>query len=177
MNPERRHPFARRLLGAFRLEASVYEEIEHDASALPQAVGVVALGGLAEGLFLAAVSGWGGFAAGLSAGILGWLAASGLIWLVGVRFLGHSSSFPELLRTLGFASAPRILLAVGVLPLGPARVILPVVVAVLLLSAFVVAARQALDVTTGRAVLVCVLAVVVSLLFGVLLAGPRALGS
>ena len=27
MNPERRHPFARRLLGAFRLEASVYEEM------------------------------------------------------------------------------------------------------------------------------------------------------
>ncbi|MEE8312797.1 MAG: YIP1 family protein [Myxococcota bacterium] len=172
----RRRSFARRLLGALRLDASVYEEIEHDAGAVWQAVAVVALGGFAEGLLLLASGVWLGIAAGLVAGFSGWLAATAVVWLIGVRMMGYTSSFPELLRTLGFATAPRILLAIGILPLGPALVVLRLAFAALTLAAFVVAARQALDVDTGRAIVVCVLAAAISVLFGILLGSPRVLG-
>lgn len=176
MTPADQRSFARRLLGALRLEASTYEEVEHDADALWQAAAVVALGGVAEGVFLAQSGGWGALVASLIGGFLGWFAASGIVWLIGVRVMGCSSDFAELLRALGFATAPRILLVAGLLPLGPALLILRLVVAALTVAAFVIASRQALDVSTGRAVVVCVVAVAVSILFGVLLAGPRALG-
>jgi hypothetical protein len=174
-SPDQRS-FARRLLGALRLEASTYEEVEHDADALWQAAVVVALGGVAEGVLLVQSGGWGAPVVSLIGGFLGWFAASGVVWLVGVRLMGCSSDFAELLRALGFATAPRILLVAGLLPLGPALPILRLAVAALTVGAFVIASRQALDVSTGRAVVVCVLAVAVSILFGMLLAGPRALG-
>ncbi|MAE94434.1 MAG: hypothetical protein CL910_07225 [Deltaproteobacteria bacterium] len=42
--------FQERLIGALMLDASVYEEVEHDQDAMGQAVGVVALGAVAGGI-------------------------------------------------------------------------------------------------------------------------------
>jgi hypothetical protein len=86
--------------------------------------------------------------------------SAAVIWLIGVQLMGYTSDYPELLRTTGFASVPQFLMALGLLPLGPLRGLLALVVFVLLVISFVVAVRQALDVDTGRAVLVCVAAVV-----------------
>jgi len=79
----------------------------------------------------------------------------------------------ELLRTIGFATAPGILRVFGVLP----GVTIPVfaVSAVWMLAAMVVAVRQALDYkSTGRAIAVCALgwalamtlAIVLGVIFG-----------
>jgi len=149
--------FAERLLGAVRLDASVYEEVEHDPRAMGQALAVVALASLAQGLGAGGGHG-GGIVAGLLSGIGGWLLGTGVIWFIGVRIMQHTSDYPELLRTLAFASAPSLFLFLGVLPLGPLRGLLAMIVWVLVLVAYVTAVRHALDVTTGRAVLVCVLA-------------------
>ena len=147
--------FGERLLGALRLDATVYEEVEHTPDALGQAAGVVALAAVARGL---GVSGDFTLIMPLIGGFIAWLIGTGLIWLVGVKILQHSSDFPELLRTLGFASAPELLYVLGVVPLGPLAPLLVFAVLILGIFAWVIAARQALDVTTGRSIGICVLA-------------------
>ncbi len=157
-------PFGARLLGALKLEAGVYEEVEHDPAATGQAAGVVALAALAQWLaspFFPAVALLGG---SLLATFLSWGVATAIVWAIGVKWFEHTSDFGELLRTLGFANAPALLLAIGIIPLGPLLGVLWLAVYVLLLIAFVIAVRQALDVSTGRAVFVCVLAVVANAL-------------
>jgi len=99
---------------------------------------------------------------------LGWVIATGIVWAIGVRAMGHSSDYPELLRTLGFASAPQMLLILGVVPV--LGFLVGLVVIFWGLAAYVVAVRQALDVETGRAVLVCVLAWGATVLLSLVLA-------
>lgn len=168
--------FPRRLVGALCLDASVYEEAEHDPAALGQSALVVGLGGVAEGLALRELLGAAGVIAGLGVGFLAWGAATALVWALGVRLLKHTSDFNELARTLGFASAPRILFVLALLPLGPLYGLLRLVITGLIGVAFVLAVRQALDVGTARAIAVCALSVAVSMLFGFILASPGALG-
>jgi hypothetical protein len=165
-----RSSFLDRLVRVCRLDAHVFEEVEHDPSAMGQAAAVIALAALAQAVASLPVLGVMGVLAGVIGAFLGWFAGTAVIWLIGVRIMGHTSDYPELLRTLGFASVPQILLILGVLPLGPLHGVLRIVVALLLLVAYVVAVRQALDVTTLRAVVVCVLtllaqAFLISLIF------------
>ncbi len=167
----RTRSFGERLLGALKLDASVYEEVEHDTGALPQAAGVVALGALAQGLAALGAIGVGGLIGAIIGAGVGWLISTAIVWAIGVKAMGHTSDYPELLRTLGFASAPQMLMVFGILPIGPLRAVLALAVLVLLLVAFVIAVRQALDVETGRAVLVCVLAVAASVVLNLLLGG------
>ncbi len=162
--------FVERLIGALKLDASVYEEVEHDPQALGQAAGVVALASLARGLASAGVAGAGGVFGGILAGFVGWVLGTLIIWLIGVQMFRHSSDFPELLRTLGFASAPQIALVVAILPLGPLSALIALAVLGVSIAAFVIAVRQALDVTTGRAVFVCVLALMANLSLGIIFA-------
>ena len=112
---------------------------------------------LATGAFVAWLPMLARQAAVVNNDVLAKLVASAVILLVGVKMMGHTSTFPELLRTLGFASAPQILTVAAVIPI--LGTIANLVAFVLGLVAYVIAVRQALDVTTGRAVLVCVLAV------------------
>jgi hypothetical protein len=174
-----RHTFFERVLGALRLDAETYEEVEHDGDALGQAAGVVALAAIATAIGSAG-AGVGGGAIGAALGsLLGWLISTGFVWLVGVYWMKHTSDYRELLRTLGFAHAPNLLAVIGGIPLIGGLATL--VVGIWSLAAFVVAARQALDVTTGRAVWVCFLAVVVNAacVFGLilLLGGPGGSGT
>jgi hypothetical protein len=162
-----RRGFSGRLIGALMLDASVYEEVEHDPDALGQAALVVALGAVASG-----IAGAGGGGSGVIGGVLlagvGWVIGAGVVWLIGVRMMDHTSDFLELLRTLGFASAPRVLMILAIIPF--VGWLVGLVVLVLSLIAWVLAVRQALDVETGRAVLVCVLAFVAQIVFGFVLA-------
>jgi lysophospholipid acyltransferase (LPLAT)-like uncharacterized protein len=154
-----RRSFAARFGAAFRLDASVFEEVEHDAGALPQAALVVALAGLARGIQMLSEQGWVGAAGSLVAGFLLWFAVTGVVTAIGVRMLGCSSSFLELLRTLGFAAAPLVALVICLLPLGAAGAALSALIHAAGLGALVLAVRQALDVDTSRALLVCVAAI------------------
>jgi hypothetical protein len=155
--------FVERLLRALKLDATLYEEVEHDPSAMGQAVGVVSLAALAAALGTPAS----GFVEGLLGAFLGWALGAGLIWLVGVRIMDCTSDYGELLRTTGFAQAPGMAMALGVFP-AVGLVVAPVVV-IWGLAAYVIGVRQALDVSTGRAVWICVLAVVLRLALGALL--------
>lgn len=166
VQPQWKRPFADRLVAAIRLDATVFDEVENDRDAIGQAFWVVVLASFAQGLggiHAASIPALLGGLVGVTlAGLVGWVVGTGLIWLIGVKAMGCSSDFGELLRTMGFASAPKVLFLIGVLPLGWAEHLLGVLVLILTTVAAVLAVRQALDVTTGRAVMVCVVAAVAS---------------
>ncbi len=148
-----------RLYGALTLDATVFEEVEHDEQdGLVQAAGVVALASIAHGLAYES------FVGSILGGFIGWMFATAVIWIIGVKILEHSSDYKELLRTVGFATAPRILLILGVILPGPLLAILWLFVVFLTLVNFVLAVRQALDVDTGRAVFICAAGAVVNLI-------------
>ncbi len=110
--------FGERLLGALRLDASVYEEVEHDTTALGQAAIVVLLASFSQGAAAFQEVGVGGALASIFGSFLGWGIGAGIVWVIGVKIMNCTSDYGELLRTLGFATVPGILGALGVLPLG-----------------------------------------------------------
>jgi len=157
--PGAHRPFGERFVAALKLDASVYEEVENDPDALPQAAGVVALAAVAGAIGMAGVTGAGGLLSGLVAPFLGWLVWTALVWVIGVQAFKHTSDFGELLRTLGFVFAPQTLMVVAVIPVPLLRGLLGIAVLAMTIVAFVRAVRQALDVDNQRAVLVALLSV------------------
>jgi hypothetical protein len=149
--------FTERMLGAAKLDVSVYEEVEADTEATFQAARVVAIVALAS-----AIGGIGAGAAGalsgLAAAIIGWLLWAGITYIIGDKLMGGTATWGELLRTLGFAQAPGVLFALAIVPVLGALTAL--VVAVWLLFTGIVAIRQALDFSTGRAVITALLGLI-----------------
>ena len=145
--------FVDRVVGAARLDIQTYEEVEHDTTATPQAMGVVVLVAVASGLG-ALTSGGTGVVGTLVGALIGWVAWAALIWLIGTKLLpepGTEADIGQLLRTMGFAAAPGLLLVLRIIPLVGG--LIAVVVWLWQLTAMVVAVRQALDYkSSGRAV-------------------------
>ena len=173
-----------RAIGVARLDVPTYEEIEADQNALGQAMTVVAIASVANGIGSAAAQG--GHGLGLIGGIIaagiGWLVWTFTIYLIGTRLLPEAntkSDFNELLRVTGFAMAPGAAGILGILP-GIGGLVLAIV-GLWQIAAMVVGVRQALDYTsTGRAVAVCVIGfvaqmVVIFLIMGVLIGGVMAI--
>ena len=151
--------FVERVVGAARLDARTYEEIEADPTALGQAMAVVAASALAAGVGSLG-SGATGVVAAVVGGIVGWFLWAVVTWLVGTKLLpesGTSADLGQMLRTIGFSAAPGLLNVLGIIPV--LGLLVWFVAAVWQLVAMVVAVRQALDYRgTGRAVLVCFIA-------------------
>ena len=97
------HPH-RRLLARLRaviyFEPDVFDDIEADPHAIPQAFAVVI------GTALLASIGQGSLALfflGIAGAIVVWGAVTGLVWCIGTVVTGESIELPRLLRCLGFA--------------------------------------------------------------------------
>jgi hypothetical protein len=149
-----------RMLRAARLDAALYEEVEADRSALWQATSVVVLSSLAAGIGSRGIGGAGGLLIMTVATLLGWYIWAYLTYFIGTRWLPGlrtEADWGQLLRTIGFSSAPGVLRVIGVLLPGPAWVsVMFLLVATWMLVAMVIAVRQALDYeSTARAVVVC----------------------
>jgi hypothetical protein len=134
-----------------RLDATVFEEVEQDAGALRQATAVVAIAGLARAIQVLPEQGWVGAGASLLAAFVMWFAVTTAVTAIGVRIFHGTSNFGELLRTLGFAAAPLVALAVCALPFGALGTALSALVHAVAVGALVLAVRQALDTNTTRA--------------------------
>jgi glycerol uptake facilitator-like aquaporin len=165
IHPKDPRGFWDRVYGALTLDATVFEEVERDTNAITQAAAVVLLASVARGL------GLGNLPYSIIAGFVGWFVATAVVWIVGVKILEHTSDYQELLRTLGFATAPRVFLVLGILPIGPLRSLLWLFVLFLLVVAFVVAVRQALNIGTDRAVFICLVAALLNVIPSLLLGG------
>jgi hypothetical protein len=151
--PDVGRSLAERVLGALRLDGSVYDEVAGDPTALGQAAGVAAAASVVRamtapaGLFSRQGLVWAGIV------FLFWLVSSATTWGI-ARALGHGAHLGRLLRACGLAMAPFLLLVVSLLPVDLVRVAVAFLSTALLLAAFVVAVRQALRVSTGRAAFV-----------------------
>jgi hypothetical protein len=166
--------FLQRVVGAAALDSAIYEEIEADGRATIQAAAMVLLSSAAAGIGAIGFGGRGLATIALmsTVALLAWAAWALVIFEIGVRIMPQTqtrSNVGELLRTIGFTTAPGCLHVLGVLP----GVTIPVfaVTAVWMLAAMVVAVRQALDYqSTARAVVVCglgwVLATAIAIVLG-----------
>lgn len=171
-----------RVMGAAVFDGGVYESIEADRHATRQAGLTVILASLAAGLGAGGV--WlpefSRFAFASLVALVAWLAWAMLMFQIGTWVLpGRQtvSSFGELLRTVGFATAPGLLLVFAVLP----GMAIPVfaLATVWMFATMVFGVRHALDYShTGRALAVCALAAVLVLglvlLFGLVFGTVRA---
>jgi hypothetical protein len=169
-----------RMLRAARLDAALYEEVEADHSALWQATSVVVLSSLAARIGSRESSVSGGLIIITLATLLGWYIWAYLTYFVGTRWLPGlrtEADWGQLLRTIGFSSAPGVVRVIGVFLPKPVWVgVLFLVVATWMLVAMVIAVRQALDYeSTTRAVVVCTVGWVIDLVIsGVFLGLLRA---
>jgi hypothetical protein len=150
--------FVDRVIGAIRLDPATYESVEHDTDATWQAALVVVVAAICSGV---------GSSGGQTQGLIGGVLASLVFWaifalfayLVGAYLLRGpqtSATFGEVLRTLGFSYAPSLIAILGLIPgIGS---LFTFIAAIWALIASVIALRQALEVSTGRAVAVVVVA-------------------
>ncbi|HEX8360485.1 MAG TPA: YIP1 family protein [Longimicrobium sp.] len=172
--PYARRSLVERAIGAARLDIATYEEVEADRSATGQAAVVVAVAAIASAIG-SYHEGSLGMIGGLVIAIVGWLVWSGVTYLIGTMFFGGTADWGELLRTLGFAQAPGVFYVLGIIPfLG---VLAKFVVAIWLLVAGIVAIRQALDVSTGKAVLTAVVGWLAMLIPMMILGGMAAIAA
>lgn len=158
--------FVNRIIRASKLEPGLYEEVEADKTALGQAMGVVVISSIAAGIGRLATGKLGGLVWGTILSLLGWYIWAYLTYFIGTKLLPEpqtEADHGELLRTIGFSSAPGIIRVVGIIP-GLGNIIF-LGAAFWMLVAMVIAVRQALDYsTTLRAVGVCIIGWIIQLL-------------
>ena len=148
-----------RMIRAAKLDVDLYEEVEGDPTAMGQATTVVVLSGVAAGIGNLAQAGMAGLVVGTLAALLGWYVWAFMVYWIGTRLLPEPETradYGELLRTVGFSSAPGVIRVLGVIP-GLTHVVFSAA-GIWMLVAMVIAVRQALDYqSTWRAVGVCII--------------------
>jgi hypothetical protein len=112
-----------RIIGVFKLDRQVFAEVEHDESATSQAAIIIAIvaalsivgniigllfsmlrgGDLRIGSTLLSIIGT------LILAFVNWVVWSGVTFFVGTQLFKGEATFGEMLRVIGFASAPRML--------------------------------------------------------------------
>ncbi|MBW2146751.1 MAG: YIP1 family protein [Deltaproteobacteria bacterium] len=172
--------FQNRIIGAARLDVRVYEEVEADTEAMGQAMGVVVLSSLAAGIGSISKGGGVGIVIGTILALIGWYLWAYITYFIGAKMLPEpqTKTTPgELLRTIGFSSAPGLIRVLGIIPGLMGVVFLGA--SVWMLVAMVIAVRQALDYqSTLRAVGVCVIGWIIqglifALMFSILGGGVK----
>lgn len=158
--------FQDRVIGALKLQPSTYAEVARDTHATAQAaIVVVAVSVASSAIFLRLGT---GIAVSVTVwALVAWTVGTAVLWLLGTRGIpGRNTGvdFWQVLRPIGFAQAPRVVLILLVVPyLGG----LAAIVAWLwTLAATVVAVKQVFDYDdVVKALIVCVLAIAAYWLF------------
>jgi hypothetical protein len=154
------------MIRAARLETGLYNEVEADIGATAQALTVVVIAAVASGIG-AAIGGVlanrpSGVAGGLIGGVLtelvGWAVWSYVMYFVGTRVFHGTASYGELLRTLGFAYSPGVLLIFRFIPIIGGLLVL--VVGIWRIVAGFIAIREALDLDSGRTLATIVVGII-----------------
>jgi hypothetical protein len=145
-----------RMIGAMKADVKTFEEIEHDPSALGQAVTVIVIAGVAAligNIFRS------GFSAGVYAlimSLIGYAIWSVVVTLIGTKLMPEPTTkadFAETFRTVGFAASPGVFNVLAIIPfLG---VLISFLIGLWSLVIMVIAVRVVLDYTsTARAIVV-----------------------
>ena len=168
-----------RLRGALMLDPRTYRDVEQDTNANGQAALTVVLAALAAGIgYLLSRDLVQNVIGTALSSLLQWLIFSFVAYYVGASLFssGDTSVTPgQVLRTIGFAQAPKILLVLGIIPI--LGWIVGLVVFVWFLAAAIVALREAFEFDTGRAIGTGLVALVVILVIDIVLSTIFGIGS
>ena len=137
--------FINRVFRAIKIDIDLYEEVEKDKSATIQAGIVVVLSSLAAGVG-ALQLGASNFLFAPILSLLSWYVWAYVIYFVGVKLFGGpntKSNHGELLRTIGFSSAPGLIRVFGITP--DLMAVTFIGSAFWMLACMVVAVKAALD--------------------------------
>ena len=137
--------FFNRIYRAIKIDIELYEEVEKDNKATVQAGLVVVLSSLAAGVG-ALQMGMTNFILAPILSLLSWYVWAYVIYFVGVKLFGGKntkSNHGELLRTIGFSSAPGLIRVFGVTP--DVMTVTFIGSAFWMLACMVVAVKSALD--------------------------------
>ena len=137
--------FINRIYRAIKIDPDLYEEVEHDKSATLQAASVVVLSSLAAGIG-AIHLGASNFLLGPLLSLASWYFWAFLIYIVGTKLFPDKqtkSNHGELLRTIGFSSAPGLIRIFGFTP--ELMTVTFIGSSFWMLACMVVAVRSALD--------------------------------
>lgn len=166
--------FGDRVVGAMKLDANAFEDVERDPTAVGQAVGVIVLAAVAAGIGNIYWGGLSGIVTGALMSILSFLIWSAIVWLVGTKVLPEpttSADFPQAFRTLGFAAAPGLAAVITIIPI--LGWLLLFLIWLWQIAAMVVAVKAVLDYSTvGKAVVVVLIGFVVNIVITLLILTP-----
>ena len=150
--------FINRIIRACKLDVSLYEEVEADSSATLQAASVVVLSSIAAGIGSISL-GASNFLMAPLLSLISWYIWAYLIYLIGTKLFPEPNTkadHGQLLRTIGFSSAPGLIRIFGFTP--ELMSITFIGAGIWMLVAMVIAVRQALDYeSTWRAIGVVVI--------------------
>ena len=108
--------FQDRVIGAMKLQAATFEEVERDQQATGQALTVVLVASLASSIFLVR---FGLLRTAISVMVwetVAWVVMTGAIWALGTRVIpgrNTKADFWQVLRPVGFAQAPKVFLVLA----------------------------------------------------------------
>ena len=166
-----------RLRGALILDARTYRDVEQDTDANGQAAITVVLAALAAGIgYLLSRDLVQNVLGTVISSVLQWVIFSFVAYYVGASLFstGQTSVTPgQVLRTIGFAQAPKLLLVLGIIPI--LGWVVGLIVFFWFIAAAIVALREAFEFDTGRAVgtglvalvVIAVIDIVLSVIFGI----------
>jgi hypothetical protein len=169
--------YADRIRGALMLDPRIYREVEQDTEANGQAALTVILAALATGISVVlSRDGLRDSVGLLVSSILQWIVFSFVAYFVGASLFAtpQTSVTPgQVLRTIGFAQAPKFFAILGIIPL--LGWLVGLIVFFWFIAAAIVALKEAFEFDTGRAIGTGILAligivivdIVLSVIFGV----------
>jgi len=164
------------MLRAARLDRRVYTELVFDDYATGNAILVVAAVYAVIAL-ASALSGIPGISLTgvllvVFGGVIGWLVIGGALWLAGVKLLDGQARFQTVVRLVGFAHTPLLIMAIA-LPLpSPASTAVAIAALVWFSAAVAEAARVLFDFDRGRSASAALLAVAVWWILQMIGIGP-----
>ncbi len=152
-----------RMIRALRLEQSLFQEVEEDEGATPQAIAVLILTGACTGLGIA-ITGFGKELGGISvlfmgiaASTIGWIILLFIIYILGSTLFASKRqdlTYLTLFRTVTFAASAGLLRFFVFVP--GFGLFLDFVAQLWCIAGMIVALRFLFDFSTGRATGVCI---------------------
>ena len=157
-----------RIIRIIKLDFPVFKDIESDPKATTEAAIIVA----ATSVLSAIGSAVGShrpvmaFVGGVISGLVGWIVWSYLSHFVGSVLYKSRGTFDNMLRVIGYASAPQLLGILNIIPC--VGWIGGLAGAILSLIASIMAIREGLDLDTGQAIIVALVGFVALVLVNII---------
>jgi hypothetical protein len=174
-----------RIVRVIRLDPTVFREVAEDRKSMTQAAIIVlvvsmmsAIGGFIKALM--AGQGFGSSALGffvqliVSSILIGWIGWAVITYFVGTMLFKGKTDIPEMMRVLGFASAPNLLGIFSFIPC--VGWLISLAGSILSLVAGFIAIREAMDFDSTKAILTVVIGWVIALVLSLVVGGIFGLG-